>query len=234
MGIGPGNHLAQPARSAARRSSRSATGHSPKVGSRFTPRPPNFSASPSRGVAASASGWAPPSAASKRRGTRSQGKNGVSPATVTMLSAPCSAAQSNPASTPARGPGKPAMLSGSTGSAVPRRAASPLALIASPATCGSIRSITRDIRVCPATASKVLSPPPIRVASPPARITPRGCFMRPPRRPCGGICGCHRGWSPGPHRGSAGFRPQGRQSAARASARSASAPPGARFPPPMR
>src|SRR5690606_37672104 len=61
-----------------------------------------------------------------------------------------------------------------------KRAASPLAFSTSPAHCGAIRAITSPKRLCPPRSSSPLSPPPIRRARPPARITPSGLLILRP------------------------------------------------------
>mmetsp|Transcript_28773 Transcript_28773/g.54605 ORF Transcript_28773/g.54605 Transcript_28773/m.54605 type:complete len:232 (+) Transcript_28773:1745-2440(+) len=217
--------LRTPSARAARRSSRSATGHRPKVGCRAVPRLGS-------GVAAKTSGCAIPSAANCRQGTRSQGKNGVSAAAVTMHSAPWSAAQSSPANTPANGPANPSTLSAITGKSNPsNRAGSPLAFSAKPATCGPSRSTTCPSNVVPPRGSNPLSPPPIRVACPPAKITPTGCFMPPP---CARICAAHPPRRPGPHHGPNGPLRSDKQNAAPAYGQSRSGPPAAQSQRPRR
>ena len=114
-------------------------------------------------------------AAAVSRMTRSSGTKGVSPAAVITNRAfgRCARVHSRAASTPARGPGKPATESGTTGRAnSAKRLASPLALRIRASTWGASRSITCDRIGRPATRASALSPPPMRRAKPPARIAP--------------------------------------------------------------
>src|SRR5262245_33230855 len=74
---------------------------------------------------------------------------------------------------PARGPGKSATPSATTGRPnEAKRAGSPLALMIRPSHCGARRAITRSRMVRPAIWRIGLSPPPIRRARPPASRTP--------------------------------------------------------------
>src|SRR5262249_32537053 len=84
------------------------------------------------------------------------------------------AVQSRPARMPASGPAKSGTLSGITGSLVSaKRAGLPLALRIRPAHCGQRRSSTRSRIFWPPMSSRILAPPPIRRASPPARMRPK-------------------------------------------------------------
>src|SRR5712672_3360797 len=87
----------------------------------------------------------------------------------------CSAVQSSPAKTPARGPAKSGTLSATTGNRVSaKRDGSPLALRMTPWHCGFRRSSTRSKMVWPPIRMRALSPPPMRRASPPASTRPSG------------------------------------------------------------
>src|SRR5581483_5206465 len=104
------------------------------------------------------------------------------PGTLTSHSMPffCTASQSSPASTPARGPAKSGTLSATTGSPVSaKRFGSPLALITMPTVCAESVASTRSRMETPAISSLALSPPPIRRASPPASTSPQvgGCSV---------------------------------------------------------
>src|SRR5712671_1840754 len=86
----------------------------------------------------------------------------------------CSAVQSSPAKTPARGPAKSGTLSATTGNRVSaKRDGSPLALRMTPWHCGFRRSSTRSKMVRPPIRMRALSPPPMRRAKPPASTRPR-------------------------------------------------------------
>src|SRR5579872_557027 len=113
--------------------------------------------------------------ASSSLATKSRGRNGQSPAALSIhfASGRFAAIQSSPARMPASGPGKSATLSEITGKwKAAKRAGSPLALRINPSHCGSRRAITRCRMVLPAMVRIGLSPPPIRRASPPAKMTP--------------------------------------------------------------
>src|SRR5689334_4806635 len=152
-------------------SSRSATLHSPITGCDW----------PSEAATAS---WAfSAMSAACIRDTRSRGRNGQSAAALSTsaTSGRLAAVQSSAAKMPARGPGKSATSSATTGKPNDaNRAGSPLALMISPSHCGARRAITRSRMVRPAISRIGLSPPPIRRARPPASSTP-GIFEAPPR-----------------------------------------------------
>src|SRR6185369_5592071 len=107
--------------------------------------------------------------------TRSRGRNGQSAAALSTsdTSGRFAAIQSSAARMPARGPGKSATPSATTGKPKEaKRAGSPLALMIRPSHCGARRAITRSRMVRPAIWRIGLSPPPIRRARPPASKTP--------------------------------------------------------------
>jgi hypothetical protein len=109
-------------------------------------------------------------------GDEIRGRKGVSPGTDTTqaVSGRWAAAQSRAARIPASGPGWPGRGSGTTGRrASPKRAGSPLTFRTRPLHCGPRRSATRSRRVRPSSLRSGLSPPPMRRARPPARMTPR-------------------------------------------------------------
>src|SRR5262245_13689700 len=129
---------------------------------------------------AQAIGTRPRSRAALSRATRSPGRKGQSPGTLTrsVASGSCSAAQSRPARMPASGPGKPGMLSGTTGRRVSaKRPGSPLALMINAAHCGLMRASTRSRMVSLPMRRRALSPPPMRRARPPASTTPAGSVI---------------------------------------------------------
>src|ERR1700736_2798429 len=108
--------------------------------------------------------------------TRSRGRNGQSPGTLTTHSVPgrFAATQSSPARMPARGPAKSGTLSATTGSPnEAKRARSPLALSTTPLACGVRRASARCKMVSLPMRISALSPPPMRRASPPARTRPK-------------------------------------------------------------
>src|SRR5262249_29990297 len=187
-----------------RRSCRSATGHKPTTGCRQSPE------------RAQASGRPVAPRAADNRATRSPGRKGQSPGTLTTsaIAGACAAAQSSPARIPASGPAKPATLSGTTGRPVSaKRAGSPLALRMIAAHCGLRHASTRSSMVWPAMRMRALSPPPMRRANPPASTRPSGagaevvilisCAGRPvpqrriqPRRAREASIIVHRGFAP--------------------------------------
>src|SRR5262249_47677638 len=135
--------------SALRRSSRSATGHTPTTGCRQPPE------------RAQASGTSAACRAADKRATRSAGRNGQSPGTLATsgIAGACVAAQSSPARMPASGPAKPSTVSGITGKPVSaKRAGSPLALRMTAAHCGLRRTSTRSRMVLPPMRMRVLAP----------------------------------------------------------------------------
>ena len=108
--------------------------------------------------------------------TRSSGRNGQSPGTLTIHSMPlfCAASQSSPARMPASGPGWSGTLSGTTAQPVSaKRSGSPLALMMMPVHCADSVASTRSRMVTPPISMRALSPPPMRRASPPASTRPR-------------------------------------------------------------
>ena len=151
--------------SARRRSSRSATGHSATTGWRHSPE------------RAQASGVPAATRASCSRATRSFGRNGQSPGTLSepfAICGACAAAQSSPARMPASGPAKSGTLSATTGRPVSaKRAGSPLALMMTRSHCGPMQASTRCRMVAPPMRIRALSPPPMRRARPPASTRPR-------------------------------------------------------------
>src|SRR5262245_20683436 len=151
--------------SALRRSRRNATGHNPATGWRHSPE------------RAQASGAPAVRRAAESRATRSLGRNGQSPGTLTTsaMSGACAAAQSSPARMPASGPAKSGTSSATTGRPVSaKRAGSPLALMIMAEHCGARRVSTRSRMVLPPMRMRALSPPPMRRASPPASTRPSG------------------------------------------------------------
>src|SRR5262249_3856791 len=182
--------------SALRRSSRNATGHKPTTGCRQSPDRAQRSGTPAACRVAA------------KRATRSRGRNGQSPGALATSAIPgaCAAAQSSPARMPASGPAKPGTVSATTGRPVSaKRAGSPLALRMTAAHCGLKRASTRSRMVLPPMRMRVLSPPPIRRASPPA-ATPaseheperqwRGRHDTPARRLRTASIIVHRGLAP--------------------------------------
>ena len=110
--------------------------------------------------------------------TRSPGSSGASPAAVTIqrASGALAADQRMPASTPASGPTKPPMVSGTTGRPkAAKRCGSPLALMTMAPTCGASRQMTWASMGLPASSRSPLSPPPMRRDCPPASSTPVTC-----------------------------------------------------------
>src|SRR2546423_190619 len=146
-----------------RKSSRSATCHSATTGWRQSPE------------CAQASGFPSAMRAACSFATRSRGRNGQSPGTLTTHSTPgrFAATQSRPARIPASGPAKSGTLSATTGSPnEAKRAGSPFALSTMPLVCGATRASARCKIVSLPMRISALSPPPMRRASPPARTRP--------------------------------------------------------------
>src|ERR1700742_1570122 len=146
-----------------RRFSRNATCHRPTTGWRQSPE------------CAQASAFASRARASCSFATRSRGRNGQSPGTLTTHSVPgwFAATQSSPARMPASGPAKSGTLSATTGKPnAAKRAGSPFALSTMPLTCGVSRASVRSRIVSFPILISALSPPPMRRASPPARTRP--------------------------------------------------------------
>src|SRR5262245_12201116 len=152
--------------SALRRSSRSASGHNPTTGWRHSPERAQASGTPAPILRRA---WC-------RRSTRSSGRNGQSPGTLTIHSIPlfCLASQSRPARIPASGPAKSGTLSATTVSPVSaKRFGSPLALMMMPVHCADKVASTRSRIDTPPISMRALSPPPMRRASPPASTRPK-------------------------------------------------------------
>ena len=197
----------------------------PRAGHRAAgPARAQRSAAARQRVAARARSTPANSAASCSCGTTSQGRNGVSAAAVTMCAAPLAlAAQSKTCQHARKRPCKTRQCCrrsrAGQASGKPRRIAVGIQRKASDLRLEADQSHGPECYWSPRRRSP-LSPPPIRVARPPARITPSGALMF--RCLCGQICGVLRRLCWGQHRGSGGLHPQGKRTAVRASDRSTS------------
>ena len=159
--------------------------------------------------------------------TRSRGRNGQSPGTLTTHSVPglFAATQSSPARMPASGPAKSGTLSATTGRPkAAKRAGSPLALSTTPLTCGVSRASTRSQDRLAADADQRLVAA-AHAAREPAREDEAERLNRHAPPPCAGACRSPPRRRRGPGRTRCGPRPRARRSACRARGRSASAPP---------